>query len=405
MRTLSRQSGMSMVELMVAMAIALIGTIIIFQVFEVSEGIRRTTTSGGDAQQNGAIGLYVIENDLRNAGMGFNDTTYAGCNATAFDSTRAPTNFTLPMVPISISGGVAATAPDSLSIFYGSQYLVANATTLTAAMGSATANVKIIPSGRYGFRTGDLLLLFQPGTANCELMEVTALPGSDEITHNATAYTLDWVTTGPVAATSRFNPAGGSFQFGGVGAAATRVFNLGNPYDKNGVFNLNGPSTPVYNTYAIVGNELRTSSKFSGAAAVAIADNIVHMRALYGLDDGINNNTVTINPVFVAGDGLVDRFVDAATFDAMAVKPWQYLVVIRVVLVARSVNAEKPSGGGVCDTTTVATAPTWSGTAFAVAPFNLQTSLDLSADPNWQCYRYKAFETSIPLRNWIWKSS
>ena len=63
----------------------------------------------------------------------------------------------------------------------------------------------------------------------------------------------------------------------------------------------------------------------------------------------------------------------------------------------------KPSGGGACDTTTAA--PTWSGTAFGVAPFGFQTSLDLSADANWQCYRYKAFETSIPLRNWIWKSS
>jgi len=395
---------MSMVELMVAMAIALIGTIIIFQVFEVSEGIRRTTTSGGDAQQNGAIGLYVIENDLRNAGMGFNDTPYAGCNASAYDSTRAPTNFTLMMVPASITGGGAATAADSLSIFYGSQYLVANSTTITAAMGAPTSNVKIIPSGRYGFRTGDLLLLYEPGAAPvCELMEVTALPGSDEITHDATAYTLDWVSSGPVGTTSRFNPAGGSHQFAGVGATATRVFNIGNPYDANGVYNVNGPTTPVYNTYAITNGQLTVASKFSSAAAVPIADNIVHMRALYGLDDGVNNNTVTFNAFYIAGDGIVDRFVDAPTFDAMATKPWQYVAMIRVVLVARSANAERPSGGGGCDTTTVA--PTWSGSALGGAPFNFQTALDLSADPNWQCYRYKVFETTIPLRNWIWKSS
>ena len=403
MRPLHRQAGMSMVELMVAMAIALIGTIIIFQVFEVSEGIRRTTTSGGDAQQNGAIGLYVIENDLRNAGMGFNDTPYAGCNATAYDSTRAPTNFTLPMVPVSITGGAGATAPDTLSIFYGSQYVVANSTTITAAMASATANVKVIPSGRYGFRTGDLLLLFQPGTAFCELMEVTALPGVDDISHDSTPYTLDWVASGPVGVTSRFNPGGGSHQFAGTGVAATRVFNIGNPYDKNGVYNINGPSTPVYNTYAVTNNSLTVSSMFSGAAAIPIADNIVHMRALYGLDDGINNNTVALNPFFVAGDGIVDRFVDAATFDAMATKPWQYVAMVRVVLVARSANAEKPSGGGACDATTAA--PSWSGTALGAAPFGFQTSLSLAADPNWQCYRYKVFETTIPLRNWIWKSS
>jgi type IV pilus assembly protein PilW len=38
--------------------------------------------------------------------------------------------------------------------------------------------------------------------------------------------------------------------------------------------------------------------------------------------------------------------------------------------------------------------PAWSGGTF-----------DLSADPNWQCYRYRVFETTVPLRNWIWKSS
>ena len=411
MRTTFRQAGMSMVELMVAMAIALIGTIIIFQVFEVSEGIRRTTTSGGDAQQNGAIGLYVIENDLRNAGMGFNDTTYAGCNASAYDSTRAPTNYTLMITPAQITGGGGATVPDSLSIFYGSQFVVANSTTITAAMAAPTSNVKIVPSGRYGFRTGDLLLLFQPGTANCALMEVTALPGSDEITHDQTAYTLDWVSTGPVGATSRFNPPGGSpFAFGGVGASATRVFNIGNPYDDNGVFNVSGPTTPVYNTYSVVSNTLQVTSKFSSAAALPIADNIVQMRALYGLDDGVDNGTITYNAAYVAGDGIVDRFVDAATFNAMAIKPWQYLAMVRVALVARSANAEKPSGGGGCDTTTVN--PVWSGTEYNSVSgsalggtLNYQTVLDISADANWQCYRYKVFETSIPLRNWIWKSS
>jgi len=405
MRNHIRQAGMSMVELMVAMAIALIGTIIIFQVFEVSEGIRRTTTSGGDAQQNGQIGLYVMENDLRNAGMGFNDTPYAGCNVNAFDSTRAPTGFSLLMSPVSIVAGAANTAADSLSIFYGSQYVVANSTTIQSTMGTPTANVQIASSGRYGFREGDLLILAQPGTANCELMELTALVDADKFSHDNTPnYTLNWVASGAVGVTSRFNPPGGSFQFGGVGAAATRVYNIGNPYDDNGVFNLNGPTMPVYNTYTITNNSLTVASKFSSAAAVPIADNIVHMRALYGLDDGVNNNTVTLNPFYVAGDGIVDRFVDAATFDAMgAAKPWQYIAMVRVVMVARSALAEKSSGGGACDTTTAA--PTWSGSNLGGAPFNMQVSLDLSADPNWQCYRYKVFETTVPLRNWIWKST
>src|SRR5712691_11656289 len=106
------ERGFSMVELLVAMLIGLIGMIIIFQVFEVSESIKRTTTSGGDAQQNGAVALYVIEHDLRNAGMGFNVAPFAGCNILAFDSQRATPNFTMSLVPALLTPGAAATIPD-----------------------------------------------------------------------------------------------------------------------------------------------------------------------------------------------------------------------------------------------------------------------------------------------------
>src|SRR5216683_16905 len=102
--------GFSMVELLVAMLIGLIGMIIIFQVFEVSEGIKRSTTSGGDAQQNGAIALYVMEHDLRNSGMGFNDASFAGCKILAYDSKRAVPDFTMMLAPALICAP-GSTAP------------------------------------------------------------------------------------------------------------------------------------------------------------------------------------------------------------------------------------------------------------------------------------------------------
>ena len=48
---LSRHAGFSLVELMVAVVIGLIGKLVMFQVFAVSEGQKRTTASGGDGQQ------------------------------------------------------------------------------------------------------------------------------------------------------------------------------------------------------------------------------------------------------------------------------------------------------------------------------------------------------------------
>src|SRR2546426_9395790 len=85
--------GFSMVELLVAMLIGLIGMIIIFQVFQVSEGIKRSTTSGGDAQQNGVIALYTIQRDFKKAGMGFNDTRFVGWNILWYDHQPATPDF------------------------------------------------------------------------------------------------------------------------------------------------------------------------------------------------------------------------------------------------------------------------------------------------------------------------
>jgi type IV pilus assembly protein PilW len=249
---------------------------------------------------------------------------------------------------------------------------------------------------RYGYRTGDLLVLMQPGTTKrCAIMEVTGLPTnpSDQVDHNNASYAL---ASGAVQQ-SRFNSTAGLGEiYTGAGSAnATRVFNLGNLYDANNA------SMPVYNTYAIANNALTQRSGFSDNAAASIADNIVHMRVVYGLDDGVNNNTVTYNSTYTAGDGIVDRFVDGTT-----TPNWQYVIAVRIAVVARSALAEKPSTGipsDPCDTTIAA--PTWSGSAWAAAAPTLMTALDVSADANWRCYRYKVFETTIPMRNWIWKSS
>jgi len=379
--------GFSMVELMVAMVISLIGVIIIFQVFETSEGVRRTATSGGDAQQNGAVALYFMERDLRNAGMGINDTIYYApvCNMIGSDSSRTTPNLP-PMIlaPAFIAAGANAQTPDQLSVFYGSQNQIANSTTLVANMVLPTSPLTV--QTRFGFRPGDLVLLLEPGSGkNCAFMEVTSLPAvpSNQINHDPGTYTL---AAGLVSVPARFNPAAGmGVTYGGANTASVaRVFNLGNLHD-----DLNFPASqnvtlPVYNLYSIAANNtLTVSNAFvisGGVPAVnSVADNIVHMRADYGVDDG------------PANDGILDRYISATP-------NWSQVIAIRIAVVARSALAEKPAGGGAtCNTTTVP--PTWSGDTGGARSF------DLSADPDWKCYRYRMFETTVPLRNWIWKSS
>ena len=87
-----RTRGVSLVELLVGLVIGMIGVVIMMQIFSVSEGYKRTTTGGDDAQNNGAIGLYGLQRDLRQAGQGTNSfnglvppgaaASLIGCNVT-----------------------------------------------------------------------------------------------------------------------------------------------------------------------------------------------------------------------------------------------------------------------------------------------------------------------------------
>ena len=54
------QAGFTLVEIMVGLAIGMLATVIIMQVFSVFEAQKRTTTGTADAQTNGGIAIYNI---------------------------------------------------------------------------------------------------------------------------------------------------------------------------------------------------------------------------------------------------------------------------------------------------------------------------------------------------------
>lgn len=356
--------GFSLVEVMVGMIIGLLGIIVIFQVFAVSEGYKRTTTSGGDAQQSGALAVFSMERDLRMAGYGINTTALMGCTVNAYNAgLPAPGTFSFQLVPVVITPG-AGTTPDSITVTYGSSDLTMAPTQLTQNMPSPSSTFKV--ANRFGVQPGDLVIAAEPGKP-CTLAEVTNVPGTpgqtDNVIHNNGTYTS---ANGQTVNASYNYPSG-----------------LGTSYTTNGsLFDIG--STPINNTYSIDsrGELVRTTNLGTGGAT-PIADGIVQLRAQYGMDDGVNNGTVN-HSTYVASDGIVDRYTNAAPAN------WTQVIAVRFALVARSGLMEKPNPTtGVCDTTTAS--PAWNG-----------GTLDLSADPNWQCYRYKTFQTTVPLRNMIW---
>lgn len=127
-----------------------------------------------------------------------------------------------------------------------------------------------------------------------------------------------------------------------------------------------------------VNNQAQLVSDVNGV----ISDSIALMKAEYGADTN--------------GNGVIDanEWSQAAPANPMSV------LAVRVAVVTRSVQPEKPSvAGGACDTATAF--PLWIDSA--TVPLDLSGKAGLDAADDWKCYRYKTFENTVPLRNVVWR--
>lgn len=365
--------GFSLVELMVGIVIALLGSLVITQVFSITEQSKQTTTSGSDAQQNGALAMLLMDKDMRQAGYGMNITPCSGaCEVSGFmggtvnlnDSgprTVAATPFVF--VPILIMQG-AADAPDTIVVSYGNAAttLVPEYTRLEAK-GAEGITVNASNTGKntiYGYTLGDVLVLADGTTGTGDVIQYSGADDSvGRVMHETGNYQL-----GPVTQSFRYNDG---------------VLPL---YPKNSLlFNL-GPS-PVNNSYSIVQDNsgrrnLVQTNNMTGSQSI-IATDIVDLQAEYGKDttgSGVINTWDTVTPT-------------GANFAALNTA-WSQVKAIRYGLVARSIKRE-----AACNVTT--TLPVWRPDGATTKTFS-----NVGTNADWRCYRYRVFETTNVLRNLVW---
>jgi type IV pilus assembly protein PilW len=78
---------------------------------------------------------------------------------------------------------------------------------------------------------------------------------------------------------------------------------------------------------------------------------------------------------------------------------------IRVAVVARSAHYEKDAVTTSAPVWDVGASVTVSGTATSDCHGGSKCiTLKVDQDPDWQHYRYKVYETIVPLRNVLWNS-
>ena len=100
------------------------------------------------------------------------------------------------------------------------------------------------------------------------------------------------------------------------------------------------------------------------------------------------------------GDGVVDAY-DNTTPTTNA--GWQQVRAVRIAMVARSATYEKEEVTANEPLWDVGNAITISGTSTCGSSKCLTLKVD-SVGTDWKHYRYKVFDTVVPLRNIIWKS-
>jgi type IV pilus assembly protein PilW len=348
--------GLTLVEVLISMVVAMFVTLAVYQTFASSEGYRRAATSGGDATFNGSIAMYAVQRDARMAGYGINDVSVLGCRILAYDEgVDPPRDFEFRLAPVRITQG-AGGGPDTIEIAYSSTDASPVPVRLTQALPTPTDNFHV-DSG-FGIVAGQLLIVAEPGL-DCTLQQATNTPSlepagrQDLLMHGSGMYRSP---VGTMVA-SRYNKPGG---IGPNYTLAGKVFPIG--------------AAPTVNRYYIQNETLVMDPVLQGNVALPVAAGIVQLQAQYGRDtdnDGVINVWDEVTPV--------------------AANDWSGVIAMRVGLVARSATADRVDPGtGECTTTTVA--PQWAGGA-----------LDLSARADWRCFRYRVFETTISLRNMIWR--
>ena len=369
LRARARQHGFSMIEIMVGVVIGMIAVLVIYQVFATSEGIKRNITGAGDAQQNGLLSSFMMGIELANAGNGVAvaaadlGTCTPAANAT--DSLRP--------IPLLITDGGGANNPDSFVVYYSVGRTFVSAATITD---TAIANAPYKVQSANGFKKGDAIVAVTnpsavfPATAPCYTSVIT-----DAVAAPAAA-------DGVVTITHSGAPAV-------VGASST-LFNL-------------GPANLVQKVlYDVSAGNLRARSLLDPATGAPdnaqptnpLASNVINMKVQYGID--------------TVGDGLIHHWVpavagtaygswDPATLLAASVTTINDIKAARIAILVKSETPDKDlagqgfsrtvfndcADGGTCYPVTFSVA----AVAAAVQPYG---------------WRYRVYETVIPLRNEVW---
>lgn len=390
---LVRQSGISLVEVMVGMVVGLLASLVILQTFSSSEMYRRNLSGAGDATQAAAIVAQRLDLVIQEAGAGLARGSHVwGCRLLVDYAGRTilprPDPFPSPFgsvpqkmraVPLAIVDG-GTSESDVLVVMAGDS--AASNRPISVSTTGASLVVTPTPALGMGLKAGASASLFDVFLTVPQ--DVPDDPGDCRL----------------VQALSTFSPATLATD-GSIGAKVVTVSSADIPLNglsygnvDSGIltkapaaFHLGLRDAPTFALLGINGdNELVQLDMLNRSEPQVLGENVFLIKARYGLDNGVGGTD---------NDNAVDEWVSpsesgwtiADVLDGKLATQQKigYIKAIRIAVVMRS---SQPS---------TTDAPMTELNLFQDLPSKRQFKKSLSTDE--QRYQYQVYEWVIPLRN------
>lgn len=343
----SNERGVGLIEIMIGIVVGMLLVLMMFQVYLVAEGQKRTITSANDAQENASYGLYLLSQELAGAG-----------NIVAVSTTQLSGCAMLRPIPVFIAAGATDNDPDTVTAFYGGSGAQSTPTPfLNNATVSGTPGVYQV-TAPVGFSPNDVIAAVQG--ANCTLSTINAAGVSVAVGTGIATITHTLTSTPGNNNTATYN------------ATSASLINLGQGDRVGRTLYSVDPTTTTLRTQSLLPAVL---------AATPVASNVVNLKVQYGLDTN--------------GDRQVDTWQaatgtwSAANLPTQPAAAWQQIQAVRIAIVTRSEKYE---------TDVITPGPL----GMFCSPAPCAVSMTLTSDQ--QHYRYKVLESIVPLRNALWNA-
>ena len=381
LRSPRRQSGISLIEIMIGLTIALIATLMLSQIMGLWWNQRKTTDSASEGQNQGLTSMVLMEQAIRSAGYGTQIGTLINCTARysfigdngahgTDDPNFTGAGFGVSIAPLILVNGGTNGEADQIEVRSGEGTISFGLATISEDMPGVSSTLKV--NSIEGFEEATFSVLYNPDTGDCTRFDLTA--------KNGAALTLQQNpgnnTPGDGSETVVYNPAANPGTW---------------PSYESGDYIIKMGSDIVTSTYSVdeTNRQLKLADASMRVATVnyTLGESIVNMQAQYGIKASSGTYTYTWT------DATGTYAKSALEADSTSLDKILTLQAVKLAVVARIPKRESGivttacSGfsSGIC---------IWSGT---------KVRLDGGAGgTEWQHYKYRVYESVIPLRNTIW---